>query len=149
MKIHSSVLKFDPLEIKHGLDDIKIRIATLVFEIDFNIQNNSKSSHIEIEIAVKNNPYYLHGKYYYDDIESFFIVGARHVEFNHLLHGEKNQIFYYYPRRYIILYNKEKKCIDIKIDDNQKTVVNDFELRLIQQQIEKAKYMIAQERERD
>jgi len=144
MKIHSPILKFDPLEIKHGLDDIKIRIATLVFKIDF---NEAMLRRIEIEIIVKNNPYYLHGKYYYDDIGAFFIVGSRQVEFNYLLREKKSQI--HYPMDYTILYNEEKKYIDMKISCNQKTVVNDFELRLIQQQIEKAKIIIAQEVERD
>jgi hypothetical protein len=147
VKIHNSILKFDPLEIKHGLDDIKIRIAALVFEIDFNTQNNLMSRRMEIEIIAKNNPYYLNGKYHYDDIGAFFIVGSQRIEFNYLLREKKSQM--HYPMDYTILYNEEKKCIDIKISGNQKTVVNDFELRLIQQQIEKAKIMVAQEVERD
>jgi hypothetical protein len=148
MKIHNPVLKFNPLEIKHGLDDIKIRIASLIFEIDVNMMSNSITRHIEIEIIAKNNPYYLHGKYYYDDIQTFFIAGSQRVEFNYLLREKKSQMRF--PMVYTILYNEEKNCIDIRTNgDNQKTVVNDFELRLIQHQIEKAKYMIAQEGERD
>jgi hypothetical protein len=146
MKIHNPVLKFNPLEIKHGLDDIKIRVATLVFEIDVNMMSNSITRHIEIEIIAKNNPYYLRGKHNYDDIRTFFIAGSRRVEFNYLLREKKSQMRF--PMVYTILYNEEKNCIDIKIGDNQKTVINDFELRLIRRQIEKAKHRIAQEGER-
>jgi hypothetical protein len=140
MKIRNQILKFNPLEIKHGLDDIKISIASLRFNIDFNVSNSSMARLIEFKVIVKNNPYYLSGKMHYKDIKVLFIVGTRSIDFNDLLREKKIQI--HSPRDYTILYDDEKKCIDIKISGHQKTVINDFELGLMLHQIEKAKEKI-------
>jgi hypothetical protein len=98
---------------------------------------------VVINLMVKNNTYKLHEKFSRKEPRAVLAVGgSRLVGFDNLLEGERFLINY--PINYILSYNKEKKCIDIKVQDNQKTIVNDFDLRVIQHQNEKAKEMIRQ-----
>ena len=145
MELHNIVLKFQPLELDSNGAEYIVKIATLILDFDLEIMERPFLTPLNVVIIlmVKNNTYNLHEKFSRKEpIAILAVGGSRLVGLDKLLDGEK--IHVNYPMNYTILYNEEKNCIDIEIHDKQKTVVNDFDLQLIQHQNEKAKEMIRQ-----
>jgi hypothetical protein len=95
---------------------------------------------VSFKLKVKNIPYYLHGKYHYDDIMTMLDIGGKTIPFGLILREGEYQTTD--NIQYTLLYDEEKNQIDIKVSDDRKTIINNFEMRLLQRQIEKAKNLI-------